>query len=101
MKYLAIDEFCSHASDYLDSGVTVAIVREGVTIGTFVPSEEIRRARLSEGLDRLGELVQKILLETGMTEDEFARYFDLTQPMPDDPFPTRRPIPVTVDASRD
>jgi antitoxin (DNA-binding transcriptional repressor) of toxin-antitoxin stability system len=99
VKHIDIEEFCRHASDFLVSGEAVTIVRDGEAMGMFVPSEEIRRARLKEALDRLGETVQKILDETGMTEDELARLFDLNRPLPDEPFPARDLATVTTDAS--
>jgi hypothetical protein len=99
VKHIDIEEFCGRASDFLAGGETVTIVRNGEAMGMFVPSEEIRRARLNEALDRLGETVQQILDRTGMTEDELVRFFDLNQPLPDEPFPARGLATVTTDAS--
>jgi DNA-binding FadR family transcriptional regulator len=39
--------------------------------------------RAKRALDKLGETVEAILEETGMTEDELVDFFDVSRPMPE------------------
>lgn len=39
--------------------------------------------KVRQALDRLGATVDRILAETGMTEDELADLFDLSKPLPE------------------
>jgi hypothetical protein len=38
---------------------------------------------VQRALDRLGETIEAILDETGMTEEELAQSFDLRRPIPE------------------
>ena len=82
MKEVGVREFRDHATRYLSGGDTLAIRKNGHLIGFYVPikrdEEKIRQA-----LDRLEETVNKILEETGMTEEELADLFDVKKPLPE------------------
>jgi hypothetical protein len=39
--------------------------------------------RVQQALDRLGEAVEAVLVQSGMTEDELVEFLDPSRPMPD------------------
>jgi hypothetical protein len=80
MKQVGVREFRDHATLYLSGSDPIAVSKHGRVIGFYVPvkrdEDEVRRA-----LDRFGATVNRILQETGMTEDELADLFDLRKPL--------------------
>jgi hypothetical protein len=82
LKEVGVREFRDHATKYLSGTETVAVNKHGHIIGVYIPlkrdDEKVRRA-----LDRFGETVNRILEETGMTEDELADLFDVSKPLPE------------------
>lgn len=89
MKRVGVREFRDHATRYLAGDEVLAIERHGRPIGFFIPTEAGRAENLAQALDRLEQTVHRILAETGMTEDELSRLFDLNEPVPERP-PVRR-----------
>ncbi len=82
MKNVGVREFRDHATKYLAGPEPVAVNRHGRVIGFYIPLErdedEVRRA-----VAKLGETVEQVLGETGMTEDELAGLFDMRRPLPE------------------
>ncbi|HEY7830407.1 MAG TPA: hypothetical protein VIC06_07570 [Solirubrobacteraceae bacterium] len=82
MKNVGVREFRDHATKYLAGPEPVAVNRHGRVIGFYIPLErdedEVRRA-----VAKLGEAVEQVLGETGMTEDELASLFDMRRPLPE------------------
>jgi hypothetical protein len=82
MKNVGVREFRDHATKYLAGPEPVAVNRHGRVIGFYIPLErdedEVRRA-----VAKLGEAVEQVLGETGMTEDELAGLFDMRRPLPE------------------
>jgi antitoxin (DNA-binding transcriptional repressor) of toxin-antitoxin stability system len=78
LKNVGVREFRDHATSYLSGSDPVAVSKHGRVIGFYVPverdEEQVRR-----GLAELGETVERILAETGMTENELANVSDLRQ----------------------
>jgi hypothetical protein len=94
MKRVGVREFRDHATKYLAGSEPLAIERYGEPIGFYIPvlndrrdsqAEAERRRRLAESVERLEKTIQGILDRTGMTEEEFSRYFDPELPFPDEP----------------
>jgi hypothetical protein len=86
MKHVGVREFRDHATQYLGGGEPIVVERHGVPIGYYMPAGLQSRKgskEAKEALERLERTVKQILDETGMTEDELAGYFDLSQPLPD------------------
>jgi hypothetical protein len=81
MKNVGVREFRDHATKYLAGPETVAVNRHGRVIGFYIPlkrdEDEVRRA-----VAQLGQAVERVLDETGMTEDELASLFDMRKPFP-------------------
>jgi antitoxin (DNA-binding transcriptional repressor) of toxin-antitoxin stability system len=82
MKNVGVREFRDHATKYLAGPETVAVNRHGRVIGFYIPlkrdEDEVRRA-----VAQLGQAVERVLDETGMTEDELASIFDMRKPFPE------------------
>jgi hypothetical protein len=76
LKNVGVREFRDHATAYLSGSDPVAVSKHGRVIGFYIPldrdEDEVRRV-----VAKLGQSVQRILHETGMTEDELAELFDL------------------------
>lgn len=82
MKSVGVREFRDHATKYLAGPETVAVNRHGRVIGFYIPlkrdEDEVGRA-----VAQLGEAVERVLDETGMSEDELAGAFDMRGPLPE------------------
>ena len=82
VKHVEVSEFLGHVAKYLYGRESVSIEQDGRPLGFYWPmrsrkgSKEAREAR-----ERLERTIQKILDETGYTEEELARFFDLTVPL--------------------
>jgi hypothetical protein len=79
LKNVGVREFRDHATSYLSGHDPVAISKHGRVIGFYIPLErdedEVRRA-----VARLGETVEQVLDQTGLTEDKLAGLVDLRRP---------------------
>jgi antitoxin (DNA-binding transcriptional repressor) of toxin-antitoxin stability system len=82
MKQVGVREFRDHATLYLSSTDPIAVTKNGHTIGIYVPLKRDQE-KINRALDRFGETVNRILEETGMTEDELADIFDVSKPLPE------------------
>lgn len=82
MKSIGVREFRDHATTYLSGPDPVAVSKHGHVIGFYIPIErdenEVRRAVVG-----LGEAVEQVLQETGMSEDELAGLLDLRRALPE------------------
>jgi len=85
MKHVGVREFRDHATQYLSGDEVLAVERHGEPIGFYIPTTANRRERFEQALERLEQTVQRIVVETGMSEDELADLFDLNKPVPDPP----------------
>ena len=76
MKSVGVREFRDRATTYLSGPESVAVSKHGHVIGFYIPVErdgdEVRRA-----VAHLGETVERVLKETGLSEDELAGLLDL------------------------
>ena len=94
MKRIEACDFSSHVGDYLESDEVMEIARGGKAVGFYIPvaaqyRAEKRQVEKEQAFRKLGEAIELILEETGLTEDEFVAWFDLTKPFPPD-IPVRR-----------
>lgn len=81
MKRVGVREFRDRATHYLALGELLEIERHGRPIGFYIPVKRADDAQFKEALDRLERAVKQVSEETGMTEDELSRLFDLNQPL--------------------
>lgn len=76
VKTIGVREFRDHATSYLSGSEAIAVSKHGRVIGFYIPidrdEEDVRRA-----VARLGETVNSVLKESGLTENELADLFDL------------------------
>ena len=86
MKSVGVREFRDHATTYLAGDEPLTIERHGEAIGVYIPLPRTKPESKAEAMARLGEAVDAVLRETGLTEDELVELFDVTKPFPlDDP----------------
>jgi hypothetical protein len=76
LKSVGVREFRDHATAYLSGSDPVAVSKHGRVIGFYIPLER-NEDEVRHGVAKLGQTVQRILHETGMSEDELAELFDL------------------------
>jgi hypothetical protein len=84
MKRVGVREFRDHATQYLASDEVLAIERHGQPIGFYIPTGKSRQENFQEALARLEQTVGQVLAETGLSEDQLARLFDLHEPLPEE-----------------
>ncbi len=76
LRNVGVREFRDHATNYLSGSDPVAVSKHGRVIGFYLPlkrdEDEVRHA-----LAKLGETVEQVLEESGLSEDELAVLFDL------------------------
>ncbi len=104
MKHVDIREFEARPARYLFGKEPVTVERDGHSIGYYLPSRAGQQASRKEALDRLGETVERILAETGWTEDEFADLLDPSKPFEEQLERLemrRKPVAAGADAARD
>jgi hypothetical protein len=117
MKRVPADEFARHAAEYLEGSEPVSVEKDGEVIGQYVPvpnghavnrtvpkAQSRRYGDLSEAellrelekrispedlarIRKTEEMLKAIYDKAGMTEEEFAAYFDMTKPFPYDSKP--------------
>ena len=86
MKRVGVREFRDHATEYLGGDEVLAIERHGHPLGFYIPTGlDRKREAGAMAMERLQQTVQRVLAETGLTEDELSAFFDLSRPMPDLP----------------
>jgi hypothetical protein len=98
MRRVEAEEFERHPERYLASDEAIQVERDGEVLGVFWP--RVREPALplpgevspdaKEAMRDLEKAVQRVLDETGLTEDELADLFDLNKPLPDGPIGRRK-----------
>ncbi len=83
MKRVGIREFRDHATRYLAGDEVLAIERYGNPIGFYIPAGSARPECGAEAIERLERTIDRVVSETGLTEEELSRLFDLSKPLPD------------------
>ncbi|MGE5758813.1 MAG: type II toxin-antitoxin system Phd/YefM family antitoxin [Gemmatimonadota bacterium] len=79
---VGVREFREHTAEYLQGADPIAVTRHGRVIGLYFPVPP-DQAETTRALARLGEAVDRIRSETGMTEDELSDWFNLRKPLPE------------------
>jgi antitoxin (DNA-binding transcriptional repressor) of toxin-antitoxin stability system len=82
MKNVGVREFRDHATSFLSAGEPLAVSKHGRVIGFYIPVER-DHDEVKTALARLGEVVEDVLKQSGMSEEEFAQLFDLRRPLPE------------------
>jgi hypothetical protein len=72
VQHAGIREFRDHATRYLAGDDIVAVQRHGHTVGFYFPVQAKRDEAARQAMARLGEAVDHLLEETGLSEDELV-----------------------------
>lgn len=79
MKHIGVREFRDHATQYLSSGDVLAVERHGRPIGFYIPVSLAPAEERQRAVAQLSKAVERLLVESGMTEDELIEALDLDQ----------------------
>ena len=82
MKRIGVRELRDHATKYLAGDEVLAIERHGRPVGYYVPAGPHARVAETNGLPVWEGIAQRMMAETGLSEDELADLFDLSKPLP-------------------
>jgi antitoxin (DNA-binding transcriptional repressor) of toxin-antitoxin stability system len=72
MRQVGIREFKNQATAMISSGETLVIERHGKPVGFFVPIAAKDRRTGRAALGRLGQILETVLAETGLSEEELV-----------------------------
>ncbi|MFB2836852.1 hypothetical protein [Floridanema evergladense] len=84
MKQVGVEELKERSLDYLTGNEALAIEHNGEVVGFYYPKKRPNQEEVECAVKQLSETVQRVLAETGMTEDELADLFDTSKPFPYD-----------------
>jgi hypothetical protein len=76
LKSVGVREFRDHATTYLSGSDPVAVSKHGEVIGFYIPVER-DQGQAKRALAQLGETVERVLADAGLSEEELAGLFDL------------------------
>lgn len=79
LKNVGVREFRDHATTYLSGSEPIAVSKHGRVIGFYIPVER-DDADVARALARLADSVERVIAETGMSEDELAELLNLRRP---------------------
>ncbi len=82
LKSVGVREFRDHATTFLSGADPIAVSKHGQVIGFYIPVERDRDQAV-RAVEQLGRTVEKLLEETGMSEDQLAELFDLRRALPE------------------
>jgi hypothetical protein len=82
LKSVGVREFRDHATTYLSGSDPVAVSKHGQVIGFYIPVERDRE-QVQRAIAKLGTTIDRILEESGMTEEELSQLFDLRRSLPE------------------
>ncbi len=79
MIHAGIRDFRDRATRYLAGNDVIAIERHGKTVGFYIPVPTRETEKGERALAELREAVRKAMAETGMSEEQLAEMFDVSQ----------------------
>lgn len=74
MKRVGIREFKEKATVLLAEAEAMVVERHGTPIGFYIPLPKKDKAEAQRAAERLQQTVDKVLEQTGMTEDELVAF---------------------------
>lgn len=81
LKQVGVREFRDQATKYLSGAEPIAVSKHGRIIGIYTPMQRDQEA-IQQAVDQLGRTINRILEETGMSEDELVDLLDIRKPLP-------------------
>lgn len=82
MKRVGVRELRDHATGYFAGDEPVAIEQHGEPIGFYIPTGTGNRQSFSRALHPLEEAVQRVLAESGLSEEALSKLYDLNEALP-------------------
>jgi hypothetical protein len=79
MEHIGVRDFRDRATHYLHLGKPIAIERHGEVVGYYLPVKKRDPEDLQRRLAILEEVVERVLSDTGLSEDELAQALDLSK----------------------
>ncbi len=75
MRSVGVREFRDQATTLMKLGETIRIERHGKPVGFFVPvpSPKHDHREIEESLAQLGDVVERVLAQTGLDEEDLVR----------------------------
>ena len=83
MKRVGVRDFRDHATQYLAGDEVLAIERHGQPIGFYIPARTKRPEASVALFERLDRAIERVLAQTGFSEEDLVRFFDLSQSVPE------------------
>jgi hypothetical protein len=80
MKQIEVDELRENPVIYLKGPEPLAIEYQGEVLGLYYPKKRSKPEEVKLAIEHLEREIDRVLAQTGMTEDELADLFDLTKP---------------------
>ena len=75
LEKIGIREFRNNLAKYINATEPVAIMRHGQTVGYFLPTHKKPEQAELESLMQAAEKLDRLLADSGITEDELAEEF--------------------------
>lgn len=82
LKSVGVREFRDHATAFLSGTDPIAVSKHGQVIGFYIPVERDRE-QATRAIEQLGRTVERLLEDTGMSEDQLAELLDLRRALPE------------------
>jgi hypothetical protein len=82
LKNVGVREFRDHATAFLSGTDPIAVSKHGQVIGFYIPVERDRE-QATRAIEQLGRTVERLLEDTGMSEDQLAELLDLRRALPE------------------
>lgn len=82
MIHAGAREFRERAARYFAGNDVVAIEQDGKVVGYYIPAPKRDEKEVRRAIAESQEAVARVMEETGLSEDELARIFDLNEPYP-------------------
>lgn len=79
LKSVGVREFRDHATTYLSGSEPIAVRKHGRVIGFYIPVER-DDADVARALAHLADTVDRVVAQTGLSEDDLAELLDLRRP---------------------
>ena len=82
LKNVGVRDFRDHATAFLSGTDPIAVSKHGQVIGFYIPVERDREQAM-RAIEQLGRTVERLLEDTGMSEDQLAELLDLRRALPE------------------
>ncbi|MGI8856539.1 MAG: hypothetical protein ACR2JW_12370 [Thermomicrobiales bacterium] len=80
MRHVGVREFRDKATMYLSGNEVLSVEKHGQPIGFYIPVHPYNEEKTQRALEQFNAAVDRLLDESGMTQEELADFLDLTKP---------------------